>query len=185
MTHNMNTVSDLLERIAIALEARNQPALQEGFFDYGKKVFANIVQGNGDGWYTLTDGVATTLKPVVRGRVAALRFPTVERRNQEVRKFHLLLSVDDEVVTFESGYSCFFSKSVLAALAATPPEVLTAPIQIASYPKRLNTGDTTLAVSIRDSNGNQLPCEWTNDDDWRAISRTAIANVNAAVLSRQ
>ena len=149
MTHNMNTVADLLERIAIALESRNQPAFQEGFFDYGKKVFANGVQGNGDGWYTLNDSVATTLKPIVRGRVAALRFPTVERRNQEVRKFHLLMSVDDEVVTFESGHNCFFSKTILAALAATPSEVLALPIQIASYPKRLNTGDTTLAVSIR------------------------------------
>lgn len=179
----MNTVADFLKRIAIALEARTQPAPQEGFFDYGRKIFANVVQGNGDGWYTLHDGVATTLKPIVRGCVVALRFPTVERRNQEVCKFHLLMSVGNEVVTFESGYSCFFSKSILAALAAVPPEVLASPIQIASYPKQLNTGDTTLAVSIRDSDGNQLPSEWTNDDDWRAISRAAIANVNAAASS--
>lgn len=183
-TNNMNTVADLLERIAKALESRMQPVLSEGFFDYGKKVFCNVVQGNGDGWYTLQDGTATTQLPICRGKVVAIRFPTVERRNQEVRKFHLVMTVAEGTITFESGYDCFFSKTILSALAIATPELLAQPIQLASYTKHLNTGDTTLAVSIRDSHGNRLSCDWSNGDDWKSIAAVAMENVDAAVALR-
>lgn len=55
MVDTQNGMAALLERIALALEARaeSKPAtVSEGFFDYGKKVYCNIVKGNQDGWYT-------------------------------------------------------------------------------------------------------------------------------------
>lgn len=76
------------------------------------------------------------------------------------------------------------SKTFLAAFALSSHEILSRPIQLAAYIKQLNTGDKTLSVSLRDSNGNRLPCDWTNDDDWKAISMAAICNVNDAVASR-
>ncbi|MEM9948095.1 MAG: hypothetical protein AAF810_18820 [Cyanobacteria bacterium P01_D01_bin.36] len=54
-------------------------------------------------------------------------------------------------------------------------------LQLATYPKELRTGDKTLAVSLRDSMGNQLACDWTNDDDWEAITGLAVENVRAAM----
>ena len=44
-----------------------------------------------------------------------------------------------------------------------------ASLQLATYVKALRTGDRTLAVALRDSAGNKLSCDWTNDDDWQAI----------------
>lgn len=97
-------------------------------------------------------------------------------------KFHLFMRADGETTTFESGQDCFFSKSILAAFASTSPEVLAQPIQMATYIKALNTGDNTLMVSLRDSSGNKLACEWTNDDDWEAVTAVAVANIKQALL---
>ena len=180
MHSTIQDILPLLERIATAQEAIANPEVQEGFFDYGKKVFCNITRGNGDGWYSLQDGVATTQPPICRGKVLSVSFPTVERNNKDVRKFQLVMRVNGQVMTFESGYDCFFSKTILAAFAAVPSEVLTERIQLATYIKELKTKDKTLAVSIRASDGTKLSSEWTNDDDWKAIAAVAIANVNEA-----
>lgn len=180
MHSTIQDILPLLARIAAALEVTVKPAVPEGFFDYGQKVFCNVTKGNGDGWYRLQDGVATTQPPVFRGKVLSISFPTVERRGQDVRKFHLVMQASHQSVTFESGHDCFFSKTLLAAFAAVPPEVLTEPIQLATYIKALNTGDQTLAVSVRASDGTKLSSEWTNDDDWKAIAVLAINNVNEA-----
>ncbi|MFK8186017.1 MAG: hypothetical protein AB8B99_21795 [Phormidesmis sp.] len=189
-----STIQDLLplleriaiaqERIAIAQERIAQIGGSEGFFNYGKKVYANLTKGNGDGWYVLKDDIAETQPSICRGWLVGISFPKMERRRQEVRKFHLVMNVAGETVTFESGYDCFFSKTILATFAIASPEVLARPIQLATYPKKLRTSDQTLAVSLRDSNGNKLPSEWSNDDDWSAIATAAIANVKAAVSSR-
>ena len=184
MSTNIAEFNELLARIAVALESRNQPTVSRGFFDYGLKVYCNAVKGNGDGWYSLHDGVAITQKPVFRGELVSIGFPTVERRGQAVRKFHLVMRAD-EIVTFESGHDCFFSKTILAAFAMTSPELLAQPIQLATYLKTLNTGDKTLAVSLRDHNGIQIQSDWQNTDDWQAISTAAICNVNEAVATRQ
>ena len=37
-------------------------------------------------------------------------------------------------------------------------------------------------VSLRDSTGSKLACEWTNEDDWEAIAAVAMANVRKALL---
>jgi hypothetical protein len=50
-----------------------------------------------------------------------------------------------------------------------------------AYIKALRTGDQTLAVALRDSAGNKLACDWTNDDGWEAIAGLAGENVRAAV----
>jgi len=180
MHSTIQDILPLLARIAVALESRTQPKAAEGFLDYGKKIFCNVTKGNGDGWYVLHDGVATTQMPVFRGNVLSISFPTVERRNQDVRKFHLVMQANSETVVFESGHDCFFSKTVLAAFAAVPPAVLTQRIQLATYVKTLKSGDKTLAVSLRAADGTKLSSEWTNDDDWKAIAVVAINNVNEA-----
>jgi hypothetical protein len=183
MTQTMKEIIALLQRIEIALETSAQPPVSEGFFGYGQKVYCNLTKGNGEGWYTLEDGTAFTQKPIFRGRVVGLRFPTVERRGKEVVKFHLFMRAGGETTTFEAGRDCFFSKTVLAALALATPEVLKRPLQLATYVKELRTGDKTLAVALRDSAGNKLACDWTNDDDWEAITGLALENVRAAVGS--
>lgn len=184
MIENKGQFLALLERLVIATEASLNPSVEEGFFEYSKTVFANVTKGKGDGWYTLQDDVATTQPPIFRGRILNIRFPKVERRGKEVCKFHLVMQAAGRTVTFESGHSCFFSKTVLSALALATPEVLAQPIQLATFIKVLNTGDKTLAVSLRDSLGNRLSCDWTNTDDWKSIATVAIANVEAAVNSR-
>jgi hypothetical protein len=181
MTQTMQAMSELLERIAIALETPAQPPVSEGFFGYGQKVYCNLTKGNGEGWYTLEDGNAFTQKPIFRGRVVGLRFPTVERRGKAVVKFHLFMRAGGETTTFESGRDCYFSKTVLSALASATPEVLSRSLHLATYVKELRTGDKTLAVSLRDSAGNKLACAWTNDDDWEAITGLAVENVRAVV----
>lgn len=180
MHSTIQDILPLLARIANALEAAAEPRALEGFFDYGQKIFCNITKGNGDGWYSLQDGVATTQPPVFRGKVLSISFPTVERRNQDVRKFHLVMRANGKTVTFESGHDCFFSKTILAAFAVVPSAVLTQHVQLATYVKDLKSGDKTLAVSLRAADGTKLPSEWTNDDDWKAIAAVAINNVNEA-----
>ncbi|NJM99197.1 MAG: hypothetical protein HC800_20510 [Phormidesmis sp. RL_2_1] len=184
MSTNIDELKELLARIALALESRNQPS-KRGFFDYGITIYCNVAKGNGDGWYSLVDNVAMTQKPVFRGELVSIGFPTLARRGQDVRKFHLVMSADGSTVTFESGHDCFFSKTLLAAFALSSPETLSKPIQMTTYIKTLNTGDQTLAVSLRDHSGNRLQSDWTNDDDWKAIAMAAICNVNDAVASRQ
>ena len=164
----------LLERIAIALEAAAQPTTAEGFFEYSQKVFCNVAKGNGDGWYTLKEGTATTLPPIAQGKVLNISFPMVERNGKGVCKFHLLMSIDGDIFKFESGFDCYFSKTILAAFAAVSP------VKLLTYSKTLRTGDKTLAVSIRGADGVKLSSEWSNDDDWKAISALAIENVKAA-----
>jgi hypothetical protein len=183
MTQTMKEMTELLQRIAIALETPTQAIAPEGFFGYGQKVYCNLTKGNGEGWYVLEDGNAFTQKPIFRGRVMGLRFPTVERRGKAVAKFHLFMRAGGETTTFESGRDCYFSKTVLAALALATPDVLVRPLQLATYVKELRTGDKTLAVALRDSAGNKLACDWTNDDDWEAITGLAVENVRAAVGS--
>lgn len=181
MTQTMQEMTALLNRIAIALETQAQPTAPEGFCGYGQKVYCNITKGNGEGWYTLDDGKAYTQPPIFRGRVVGLRFATLERRQKDVVKFHLFIRAKGETTTFESGRDCYFSKTVLSALALASPEVLLRPVQLATYIKELRTGDQTLAVSLRDSAGNKLACDWTNDDDWAAITGLALENVRKAM----
>jgi hypothetical protein len=180
MTQTMQAMIELLKRIAIALETTAHPPVSEGFFSYGQKVYCNLNKGNSEGWYTLTDGKALTQKPIFRGRVVGLRFPTVERRGKAVVKFHLFMRAGGETTTFESGRDCYFSKTVLAALASATPDALKRPLQLATYVKELRTGDKTLAVALRDSAGNKLACDWTNEDDWEAITALAVENLRAA-----
>ncbi len=183
MTNNpiVPEVVALLRQILSALETSAQPAVVEGFSDYSKTVFCNLTKGNGDGWYQLEDGFAITQLPRFTGRVLKLSFPTLERNGQAVRKFHLTMQAKGRITTFESGYDCFFSKTVMAACAAASPAVLAAPIQLNSYVKELRTGDKTLAVSLRSaSSGVVLPSEWRNDDDWNEIANAAISNVSIA-----
>lgn len=181
MTDAMNALIESLTRIAIALEAATLPLSVEGFRDYGNTLYANVSKGNGDGWYFLEGDKACTQKPILCARVVGLRFETVERRGKEVVKLHLFMKANGEVTTIEAGSNCFFSKTVLSALASASPETLVRPIQLATYIKELRTSDKTLAVAIRDSTGNQLSCNWTNGDDWPGITEQAIANVNAAM----
>lgn len=181
MTHNpiVPEVVTLLQQLLVAVEALSAPTAPEGFSDYRKVVYSNITKGNGDGWYTLDGDKAITQPPVFTGRILQISFPTFERRGQEVRKFHLTMRANGSTVTFESGYNCFFSKTILSACASASPEVLSQPLQLKTYIKELRTGDKTLAVSLRDADNQLLSSEWQNDDDWNAIAITAIANVDA------
>lgn len=99
-------------------------------------------------------------------------------------EFHLFMRAEGETTTFEVGRECFFSKTVLAALALASSEVLSRPLQLATYVKDLRTGDKTPAVALRDSVGNKLACEWTNDDDWQSIVGLAVENVRVAMGGR-
>ena len=184
MSNQIAQLIEQIERMAAALERQASPVVPQGFCDYGLKVYCNVTKGNGDGWYSLANGVATTQKPMFRGEIVSIGFPTVERRGQDIRKFHLVMRANGQTVTFESGYDCFFSKTMLSALALTSAEILTQPVQLATYTKELRTGDKTLAVSLRDHTGIQLSDSWQNDDDWNAISTAAISNVNDAVALR-
>ena len=170
----------LLQQMLAAVEALSQPTAPEGFSDYSRIVYSNITKGNGDGWYTLEGDKALTQPPVFTGQILKISFPMLERRGQEVRKFHLTMQANGGIVTFESGYDCFFSKTILSACAVASPEVLSQRLRLQTFVKELRTGDKTLAVSLRDANGQLLSSEWQNDDDWNAIAITAIANVNAA-----
>lgn len=181
MKDTMQALIERLDRIATALEASTLPSVPEGFSDYGEMVYCNVSKGNGDGWYSLDGKQAFTQKPIFYGQVVGINFPTMERNGNEVRKFHLFMRANGQTATFESGYDCFFSKTVLATLAATSPEVLSRPIQLETYIKDLNTGGKTLAVSIRDYAGNKIASSWTNDDDWRSLTALAIENVNTAM----
>jgi hypothetical protein len=96
---NIAALNELLARIAVALESSAKPTVRRGFFDYDLKIYCNTTKGNGDGWYSLNDGVAFTQKPVFRGEIVSISFPTAVRRNQEVRKFHLVMQADDGTVT--------------------------------------------------------------------------------------
>ena len=184
MSDQLAHLLDHVARMATAMERQAAPPVSQGFFDYGLKVYCNITKGNGDGWYSLKDGVATTQQPMFRGELVTICFPTVERREQEVRKFHLVMRANGQTVTFESGHDCFFSKTILAAFALTSPEILMHPIQLATYSKALRTGDRTLAVSLRDHTGIQLSSGWQNEDDWKATATAAISNVNDAIELR-
>lgn len=182
MHTTIQEIIPLLERIATALEANTKQPAAQGFIDYGKKVYCNITKGNGDGWYTLQHGgVAQTQKPMFRGEVVAINFPKLKRNNKEVSKFHLVMRANGNTITFESGSACFFSKSILSAFAVADTATLSKPIQLATYIQELDTGDKTLAVSIRDYNGNKLACDWTNELDWKVIAIAAVENVKAAV----
>ena len=184
MHTTIQEILPLLERIATALEASSKQPAAQGFIDYGKKIYCNVTKGNGDGWYSLADGgVAQTQKPMFRGEVVSIGFSKATRNNKEVSKFNLVMRANGEVVTFESGSSCFFSKSIIAAFAIADTAALAKPIQLATYLQTLNTGDRTLAVSIRDCDGNKLACDWSNDLDWKMLSIAAIENVKAAVGS--
>lgn len=185
MSDNIQLWIAQLDRIATALERLSAPKQRLGFFNYSQKIYANITKGNGDGWYCLEGERAITQPPIFRGYLVDMGFPTVARRGQEVRKLHLVMRAGDRTVTFESGYDCFFAKSVLAALATTDPAVLAQPMQLSTFVKQLRTGDQTLAVSLRDAAGKPLACDWKNDDDWRAIAIVAMAKVEAAVKYRQ
>ena len=167
----------LLGRIANSLE---RSPVEEGFADYAKTIYCNLTKGNGDGWYSLDDKDATTLPPLFKGRILRIEFPTLKRNGKEVRKLHLLMKAGSRVFKFESGYDSFFSKTVLAACAVASKEILSQPIQLATYAKQLNVGGHTLAVSLRDVDGTQMNCTWSNEDDWRAIAQAAILNVNEA-----
>jgi len=184
MSNQIVQLTKQMERIAAALERQASGVVPQGFCDYSLKVYCNVSKGNGDGWYSIADGIATTQKPMFRGEIVSIGFPTVERRSQEVRKFHLVMRANGQIVTFESGYDCFFSKTLLAAFALTAPEILVQPVQLATYITELRTGDKTLAVSLRDHSGIQLSNSWQNDDDWNAISIAAIRNVNDAISLR-
>ena len=184
MSNQIEQLLNQLARIADAMERQVTPVVPQGFSDYDLKVYCNVTKGNGDGWYTLTDSVASTQPPMFSGELVNIGFPTVERRGQDVRKFHLVMRANGKPVTFESGHDCFFSKTVLSAFALTSPEILTHPLQLATYVKKLRTEDKTLAVSLRDCNGIQLSNSWQNDDDWKAIATAAISNVNDAVALR-
>ena len=182
MTHNpiVPDVVALLQQMLSAVETLSAPTAPEGFSDYRSIVYSNITKGNGDGWYTLEGDRAITQPPVFSGRILQISFPTVERRGQDIRKFHLTMRANGSVFTFESGYDCFFSKTILATCAAASPEVLSQPVQLKTYIKELRTGDKTLAISLRGASNQLLSSEWQNDDDWNAIAITAIANVNTA-----
>ena len=183
MTNNpiVPDVVILLQQILAALEASAKPAVVEGFSDYSQTVFCNVAKGNGDGWDRLEGDHAMTLPPVLTGCISKISFPVVERNGQDVRKFHLTMSVAGESIVCESGYDCFFSKTILAACAAASPEVLSQPIRLGTYVKELRSGNKTLAVSLRSaSSGVVLPSEWHNDDDWNEIANAAISNVNIA-----
>ena len=177
MHSTLEDMLPLLDRIARSLE---RAPVEEGFADYSKTIYCNLTKGNGDGWYSLEGKEATTLPPLFRGRILRIEFPTLNRNGKDVRKLHLLMRAGSRIFTFESGYDSFFSKTILAACAVAATEVLSQPIQLATYAKQLNVGGYTLAVSLRTVDGMQMNCSWSNDDDWRALSQAAILNVNAA-----
>lgn len=189
------TVQDLLpllERIATAQEAIaactirrvTTETISEGFRDSEGVIYCNVTKGNHDGWYRLQGESAITQQSAFCGRIVALEFNTVVRREKEVSKLYILMKANGKLVKFESGTKSMFTKSILAALATTTPDILTQPIEFSTYIKKLNTGDSTLMVAVRDSKGNEINCDWNNDSPWREIAAAAKDNVAAAVAMR-
>jgi hypothetical protein len=179
-----------LEEIAaslkeIALSAIPKSTQPLGFqADAGRPefIFANLVKGNGDGWYRLLENnQQETMPPAFWGLVKDLRFVQRERRGEDVTKLDLVMEGEDgKTYIFESGAQSFFSRSLLTALSLCPVADLQQPIRLFSYVSELQTGDKTLNVSITSQSG-KLQASWKADDDWRAIATEAKTRVYKAL----
>ena len=192
MRTTIESILSALGRVAVALEAiascsiaKTVEEVVEGFQEDDEgTVYCNITRGNHDGWYRLQGEAAITQQPVFCGRITALEFNTVTRRNQEVSKLHLTMSAKGKLNKFEAGATSLFTKAVLAAIATTDARTLAFPMKLRTYIQKLDTGDETLLVSVYDSNGNRINCDWDNGSDWRAIAIAAVENVKEAVKLR-
>ena len=169
---DLQSIAVSLQQIAASLQ--RAPSQPTGFTNTKTTtvVYANLTKGNGDGWYTLKDDKTTTMLPEFYGIVTSFEFPTTTRRNQEVKKFHLMMQdLDGHHYIFESGIDTFFTRSILYAIALANSDELAAQFRLFSYIPTLDTGDRTLGVSVTaTATGRKLSSGWKSSDDWRSIT---------------
>lgn len=176
------SIENSLKSIAESLNQRSQakPKLGFVFSNSVEIIYANIVAGNGDGWYRLDDGATETLPPTFWGYVTDIKFPRKERRGKEVCKFNLHMKANDRTYIFESGWEAFFCRSILTALSSCPVETLRRPVKLYSYIADLNSGDRTLSAAVYTHEGVKLNAAWKSDNDWSEIAKLAMSNVALA-----
>ena len=65
MTNTMQALIARLERIEIALEAANRPAVVEGFRNPGPIVYCNVSAGQKKDWYTVVENDEFITQPEI------------------------------------------------------------------------------------------------------------------------
>lgn len=144
--------------------------------DFGTlKIYCN--RTNGCNWYTLDseNNPIPIQEKGLRGYLVDIKFEEVERRQKKCWK--LLTTINaDRVYLLESGYETHFTKGLLAAIAVLAPTQLSEPIVVSPVP---GSDETVLFCRVYQNN-QPVKIEYSDNTDWRAIAKTAIANVKAA-----
>ncbi|KAB8316109.1 hypothetical protein SD81_028415 [Tolypothrix campylonemoides VB511288] len=127
-------------------------------------------------WYTLSHGEATAVNATgLTGYLKELRFEQAERRGKPCHKLLATIAAD-RVYILEAGHDTHFSKGLLMALASLSPQHLAQPITIQPV-----AGDDESVLFCRVWTGSELvKAPYSEDTDWRQISKTALAHVRAA-----
>jgi hypothetical protein len=157
------------------LDQLKQPKL--GLTDTPSTLWIYANRSNNCAWYTMQGGEVEPVKQsALTGYLQELKFEKVERRGKEMIKLQTFIKAD-RLYCVESGYDSHFSKGLLSAVATLTPEQLKQPITIAPQP-----GSDESVLFCRMFVGSE-PVRSTYDEqtDWRAISRSAIDCVKAAV----
>lgn len=137
------------------------------------KIYAN--RTNGGVWYTLKDGQPVVLDAVaLTGYLKELKFEEATRRGKQV--FKLLTYLDgDRPYVIESGHDSHFSKGLLSAVAHLSSGELQQPVTIEP---RAADEETVLFCSLYQGSS-QVFAPYSEETDWREVSKQAIANVAA------
>lgn len=129
-------------------------------------------------WYRLDasrEPVGLSAK-AIRGYLRQLHFEQVERRGKQKWKMYTLLDCGDRSFELESGYDATFSKGVISAIASLTPQQLQQPISIGVAP---GDDESVLLSRVWLGDGSPIFVKWDSDTDWRALSKRAIANIEA------
>lgn len=137
------------------------------------KIYAN--RTNGGLWYVLRDGQPVILEAAaLTGYLKELKFEETTRRGKQVYK--LLTHIEgDRPYVIESGHDSHFSKGLLSAVARLNKGELRQPLTIEP---RAADEETVLFCSCYLGN-NYIYAPYSEDTNWREVSKQAIANVAA------
>ena len=148
-TMDTDKISNLLERIAIALESQTQPKSALGFHDaegMGNKRFIFVKNEKGHLWYYLKEG-SEEQHPIpercLTGRFTWVEKKVIEKvkRNGEIEiRKKLLVTVEaDQTYVLWVGLETNFSKRVLLSLLKLKNSELARPLSLVAIP--FNTSD--------------------------------------------
>lgn len=167
--------NELLQHLIQMLNAK-QPL---GFGEPPRPKYIYCNRSQGGLWYSLSEETNRTPQPISHPAltclVEKLEFKQVERRGKETWKTHLHVNADRPYI-LEAGYDSNFSRSLLCALAAMPPQQLQQPITIEAQAAE---AEEVLFCRVY-SNGKLVFAPWDEHTDWRKVARRAIANIDLA-----